>query len=112
MDISKEILFNSTGNIIKENLIALYGSLLSGEVIIRLAEHKNFDAARVEFQTWDERSVVEMGNLLGQDYRTQTMIYKIKDEYIAALFLKTLINEWENNRLKKIRVRLEDPVQQ
>ncbi|MEO6523019.1 MAG: hypothetical protein ABIN91_15155 [Mucilaginibacter sp.] len=112
MDTSKEPLFNSTGNITKENLIALYGPLLSGELVLRFAEHKNFDAARIEFQTWDERSVVEMGNLLGQDYRTQTVVYKTKDEYIAALFLKALINEWEDNRLEKIRVRLEDPVQQ
>lgn len=112
MDVSKEPLFNSTGTITKENLITLYGPLLSGELILKYAEHKNFDAARIEFQTWNERSVIEADNLLSQDYPNQTQLYKTKDEYIAVTFLKTLIKEWDDNRREKIRLRLEDPVQQ
>jgi hypothetical protein len=46
MDISKEPLFNSTGNITKENLIALYGPLLFGALVLKFAEHENFEAAR------------------------------------------------------------------
>jgi hypothetical protein len=112
MDILKEPLFNSTGTITEKELIALYGSMPPGKLVLKFAEHKNFNAALEEFQTWDERSVVEMGNLIGQDYRHQTELYSTEDKYIAVTFLKVLLNEWEKNRLKKIRLRLEDPVQQ
>lgn len=112
MDTSKEPLFNSTGTITEKELIALYGPMLRGDLVLKLAEHKNFNAACEQFQTWDERSIVEMGNLLGQDYRHQEQLYRTKDKYIAVTFLKALINEWEVDRLEKIRLRLEDPVQQ
>jgi hypothetical protein len=112
MDTSKEPLFNSTGTITEKELIELYGPMLRGDMVLKLAEHKNFNAAREQFQTWDERSIVEMGNLLGQDYRHQEQPYRTEDKYIAVTFLKALINEWEESRLKKIQARLEDPVQQ
>ncbi|MEO6850720.1 MAG: hypothetical protein ABI166_08815 [Mucilaginibacter sp.] len=111
MDILKEPLFNSIGTITEKELIALYGPMPPGKLLLKFAEHKNFSAALEEFQTWDEWSVVEMGNLIGQDYRHQTELYSTEDKYIAVTFLKSLLNEWEKNRLEKIRLRLEDPVQ-
>jgi hypothetical protein len=112
MDISKEPLFNSTGTLTEKDLVSLYGPMLRGDLVLKLAEHKNFNAASEHFQTWNERSVVEMGNMLGQNYRHQELLYQTRDEYIAVTFLKALINDWEVNRLEKIRIRLEDPVQQ
>ncbi len=112
MDILKEPLFNSTGTITEKELTALYGPMTPGDLILKLAEHKNFNAALEEFKTWDDRSFVEAGNLIGQDYRHQTELYSTEDKYIAVTFLKILLNEWEKNRLEKIRLRLEDPVQQ
>ncbi len=112
METSKNPLFNSTGTITEKDLIALYGPMLKGDLVLKLAEHQNFDAAREQFQTWDERSVVEMGNMLGQDYRHQQLLYKTKEKYIAVTFLKALINDWEVERLEKICDRLADPIQQ
>ena len=112
MDILKEPLFNSTGAITEKELTAIYGPMTPGDLILKLAEHKNFNAALEEFKKWDERSVIEAGNLIGQDYRHQTELYSTEDKSIAVTFFKVLLSEWKKNRLEKIRLRLEDPVQQ
>lgn len=112
METSRNPLFNSTGTITEKELIALYGPLLRGELVLKLAEHENFDAAREEFQTWNEHDINQMDNLLIQNYRLSPQSYRSGKEYIAHSFLKALINDYEHNRLEKIRIRMEDPVQQ
>jgi hypothetical protein len=112
MDTSKELLFKSTGNITLEELTAIYPGMLPGDIVLKFAEHKNFDAARAAFQAWDERSIMEMSNLLSQDYRQEEKSYSTRDKYIAMIFLKALVNEWDANRLEQRGRRLKVPIQQ
>ena len=112
MDLLNEALFESTGTITEKELVDLYGPLLRGEVVLKLAEHKNFKAAAEDFKAWKEYEVIQMGNLLSQNYRLPPESYKSREEYIAHVFLKALISEYDHNRLEQIRLRMEDPVQQ
>ena len=109
---AKALLFKTISQITKVELSALYGDMMPADIILKLAEHKNFDAARAEFQTWDERFIIEMDNFLIQDYRHESELYTTRDKYIAMSFLKELINEWDFNRRDQSRNRLGDPVQQ
>lgn len=112
MKISEQTLFESTGTITPEELTALYGPMLKGDLVLKLAEHKNFNEAREQFNTWKEGLIIETANLLGQDYRHAEQLYKTKDKYLAVTFLKALLNEWEEDRQEKIKFRMEDPIQQ
>jgi hypothetical protein len=99
MNPSKEDLYKSTGKITREDLDKLYHDMSSADIVLRLAEHKNFDAARAEFETWDDYSVIQMDNFFIRNYRLDpATLYASRDEYIAASFLKSLIAEWGNKQ--------------
>src|SRR5580704_4211771 len=99
MDNSNENLFVSTGDITRLELYQLYGpELMPADIVLKFAEHKNFDAAKEAFQTWDEESVIQMDNFLIQNFRHEIELYDTRDKYIAVNFLKHLIDEWDNNR--------------
>ncbi|MDB4926755.1 hypothetical protein [Mucilaginibacter sp.] len=112
MDTTQNPLFRSTGTITREELETLYGPLLRGEVVIKFAEHKNFAAAREEFKTWNQHEIIQTDNLIIQNNRLSPQSHKSWEEYIAFTFLKGLIIEYEEARLEKIRVRMEDPLEQ
>jgi len=109
---AKEFIFKSASHITREELTAIYRDMTPGDIVLKFAEHKNFDAARETFQGWDERSVIEMDNFLIQGYRHEEELYSTRDKHIAMSFLKELINEWDTKHREQIQIRLEDPVQQ
>jgi hypothetical protein len=109
---AKELLFKSASHITLEELTAIYGEMTPGDIVLKFAEHKNYDAAREAFQGWDERSIIEMDNFLIQGYRHEEELYSTRDKYIAMSFLKELINEWDTKHREQVQIRLEDPVQQ
>jgi hypothetical protein len=112
MDTTQNPLFKSTGTITREELNKLYGPLLLGEVVIKFAEHKNFAAAREEFSTLNKHEIIQTDNLISQNNRLSPQTHKSWEEYTAYTFLNGLIREYEEARLEKIRVRMEDPVEQ
>ena len=96
---SEEDLYKSTGKITREDLDKLYHDMSPANIVLRFAEHKNFDAARTEFETWDDYSVIQMGNFFIQNYRLDpATLYANRDEYIAANFLRSLIAEWDKKQ--------------
>lgn len=100
MENSNEELFKSTGNITKQELYFLYGTdLKPADIILKFAEHKNFDAAKNEFEKWDQESVIIMSNYLNQSFRHEPELYTTRDKYIAMSFLKDLIAKWDLNQL-------------
>jgi hypothetical protein len=109
---SEESLFKSTGKIALAELIAVYPDMGAGDIVLKLAEHKNFDAARAVFQTWDEDSVIIADNLFSQNYRHQADLYATRDKYIAVSFLRKLISDWGTNRLEQRNVTPATPGQQ
>jgi hypothetical protein len=99
MKTSEKDLYKSTGKITREDLDKLYHNMSPADIVLRLAEHKNFDAARAEFETWDDHSVIQMDNFFIQNYRLDpATLYASRDEYIAANFLKSLISEWDKKQ--------------
>jgi hypothetical protein len=113
MDNSEKELFESVGSISLHELYILYGKdLMPADIVLKFAEHKNFNAARAAFQKWDEQSVVHMGNYLSQTFRHEIELYATKDKYIAVSFLKHLVNEWDKDRREEKSKELNDPMQQ
>jgi hypothetical protein len=107
----EELVFKSTSKISLNELIGLYEELTPGDIVLKFAEHKNFDGARKAFQSWDEEAITRMANHLNLSFRHEEELYSTKDKYIAMSFLKQLISEWESNGHKKIERLLEDPLQ-
>lgn len=101
--IRNEVYFKSTGTITKAELNELYGDLLEGNLLIKFATHKNFDKAREIFDTWDERTIIEMENFLIGNFQHITELNFTIDEYIAMRFLSGLINEWQTSQQQNSR---------
>jgi hypothetical protein len=112
METTQNPLFRSTGTITRKELQNLYGPLLLGEVVIKFAEHKNFAAAREEFNTWNQHDIIQTDNLIKQNNRLSPQSHNSWEEYIAYTFLIGLIREYEEARVEKIRTRMEDPIEQ
>ncbi len=112
MDASKQPAFRSTGTITEEKLIELYGPMLRTDLVLKFAEHKNFNAARESFKTWNEHDIMQADNMLIHNNRLLARSHESWEAYIANMFLKVLINEYEQDKQEKIRIRMEDPVQQ
>ncbi|MCQ6958775.1 hypothetical protein [Mucilaginibacter aquariorum] len=112
MSPSNQPTFKSTGTITEKELIELYGPMLRAELVLKFAEHKNFDAARESFKTWNEHDIIQTDNMLINNDRLLARSNESWEAYIANRFLKVLINEYDQDRQEKIRIRMEDPVQQ
>ena len=90
----RDLLFKTTGNITKEELLAKYGDLPEGDLLLKFAEHKNFDKAREVFNGWDEYPVVLMENYLIQEFHHFQPLNYTRDQYIALCFLDQLIKDY------------------
>lgn len=90
--------FKSTSNISKEDLKQLYGELLEGDLLLKFAEHKNFDKAREVFQGMDEQTITGIDNYLISTHRYGPEQFATTDKYIAMAFLKQLVSEWDQQR--------------
>lgn len=112
MDTSKNPQFKSTGTITREEIEQLYGPLLRGELVLKFAEHKNFNAAREEFNALHEQEIAQMDDKLTQNQWFSAQSHNSWEEYIAATFLKGLINEYEDKKREAIQIRMQDPFQQ
>ena len=112
MNPSKQPAFKSTGTITEKELNELYGPLFPADLVLKFAEHKNFDAARESFNSLNEHEINQMDNRLIENNLLIAQSHESWEGYIANMFLKVLIDEYEQDKQEKIRVRMEDPVQQ
>lgn len=95
LKIQQELYFKTTSNITGAELTALYGDLLEGDLLLKFATHKNFDKASEIFETWDERTIIEMDNFLIGNFHHIMQLNFTRDEFTAMSFLKKLIKEWD-----------------
>lgn len=87
--------FPSTGNITPEQIREQYGEVTPVELVLRLAQHKNFNAAQQEFDKWQDAFVSEAGEFLNHDYLYHEYNYNTGSKYMALMFLRSLIEERE-----------------
>jgi len=85
--------FKTTSGITKEDLNQLYGELLEGDLLLKFAEHKNFDKAREVFEAMDEQTIIEIDNYLISTYRYGPEQFATRDKFLAVSFLTQLISE-------------------
>lgn len=90
---AQNYVFETTGFITAKELSETYGPLLSGDLFLKLAQHKNFEAAEAVFDHWDEESVIQMENFLIGEYRHMHTDKFSQDDYIAVKFLDQLISD-------------------
>ena len=90
--------FKTTSGITKEDLNQLYGELLEGDLLLKFAEHKNFDKAREVFEAMDEQTIIEIDKYLINTSHYGPEQFATTDKYIAMAFLKQLFSEWNQQR--------------
>lgn len=88
------VMFRSTSSVTPAELEATYGPLLTGDLFIKLAGHKNFTEAKTLFDRWDEETISLMENYLDSEMELITPLDD-RDEVIALLFLRDCLNKWE-----------------
>ncbi|SEO10580.1 hypothetical protein SAMN05192574_105323 [Mucilaginibacter gossypiicola] len=96
METPEEILFRSTGHITISELTEKYGELGPGDIVFKMAEHKNFDAAKAEFDTWEEMEVFDMQYYLTEAFPHKEWVEESLDSYIAHCFAMKLVEERNN----------------
>jgi len=94
---SPQVDFKTMSNITADEVIEQYGYLLDGDLLLKFAELKNFDAARAMFNTWGEQTVFEMENYLSTIFENLHPLDYTRDQYTALLFLDHLISTWDSN---------------
>ncbi|UOE47809.1 hypothetical protein MTO98_25705 [Mucilaginibacter sp. SMC90] len=97
METPEEILFKSTGNITVPELTEKYGKLGPGDIVFKMAEHKNFDAAKAAFETWDDLDVFDLQYFHTQAFPHKEWIDGSVYRYIAHCFALKLVSD-RNNR--------------
>jgi hypothetical protein len=97
-------IFRTTNRISLDELNELFGELLTGDLFLKLAEHKNFEAARELFGTWDEYTVVCMDNYLIAEMQHLDSLDRNRNEHIALLFLQELISKYQPEQGFKLDV--------
>lgn len=89
-----ELNFKTTSDITKEELTKLYDGLSPGDLVLKFAQHKNFDKARETFREIDEETIIQIDKLLINTHRNTPERYESHDWFLAVSFLKHLIDEW------------------
>lgn len=95
---SSALNFKTTSNISREDLVELYGEILPGDLVLKFAEHKNFDKARETFLEMNESTIFQIGNYLEREPWNNRERYKTHDKFLAMSFLHQLIREWNTQR--------------
>jgi hypothetical protein len=90
--------FKTTNSITKKELNQLYGELLEGDLLLKFAQHKNFDKAREVFQAMEEQTIIEIEKYLINTSHYGPEQFATTDKYIAMAFLKELVSEWNQQR--------------
>jgi hypothetical protein len=94
----QDALFMTTSRISKDELINYYGKLTDADLVLKFAEFKNFDAARAAFEAWHERYFIEVDKAISQNDRLKPENFATGEKYLAMVFLKQLIREWNDGR--------------
>lgn len=87
-------MFRTSSSITAEKMEETYGPLLTGDLFIKLARHKNFSEAKTLFDSWDEETISLMENYLDSEMELITP-QDNHDDVIALLFLRDCLNKWE-----------------
>jgi hypothetical protein len=96
MDYKEDILFRTSSKISIPELEEKYGKLLPGDIFFKMAEHKNFEAAKAEFDTWDDGDVFDMQYFLYVAYPFEEWLDDPIDTFIARAFAMKLVSEYNN----------------
>lgn len=93
MEQPEDILFRTTSNISVDELKVLHGELMPADIVLTMAENKNFDAAKAEFETWDDMAVYDMQYFLNVAFPHKEWLEGSADTFIARGFVMKLIDE-------------------
>ncbi|WP_432328041.1 hypothetical protein ACRQ5D_33990 [Mucilaginibacter sp. P25] len=93
MEQPEDILFRTTSNITVAELQGIHGDLLPTDIVLTMAENKNFDAAKAEFETWDDTAVYDMQYFLNVAFPHKEWLNGSADTFIARGFVMKLIDE-------------------
>lgn len=86
--------FRTRSSISAEELEETFGPLLTGDLFMKLAEHKNFTAAKALCDSWDEATIWAMETYL--DCEMELITPKSdRDEVVALLFLRDCLGKWQ-----------------
>ncbi|UOE50929.1 hypothetical protein MTO98_07540 [Mucilaginibacter sp. SMC90] len=96
MDYKEDVLFQSSGTISVPELEEKYGKLSPGDIFFKMAEHKNFEAAKAEFDTWEDGDVFDMQYFLYIAYPFEEWLDDPIECFIARAFAMKLIREYNN----------------
>jgi|GEM_PF-2091435 len=93
MENPEDIFFKTTSNVDPASLNVGGRQLNTWEMFFKLAEHKNFDAARVEFNKWDDEFIMRSDRHLNAVFVHSEWAKEARQTYIAHCFLMRLIRE-------------------
>jgi hypothetical protein len=93
MEQPEDILFRTTSNITVAELQGVHGDLLPTDIVLTMAENKNFDAAKAEFDTWDDMAVYDMQYFLNAAFPHKEWLEGSAATFIARGFVMKLIDE-------------------
>lgn len=90
--------FKTTNSITQIEVHHLYGELTEGDLLLKFAEHKDFDQARKVFEAMDEQTIIAINNFLVNIHRDRPGQFATRDKFFAFHFLKHLIRQWNDER--------------
>jgi len=88
--------FKTTNNISKEELNQLYGEMTDADLVLKFAEHKNFEKARAAFLNLDNDTLNAIDAYITETRDFDREQFSTNDKYIAMTFLKVLVKEWNH----------------
>lgn len=91
--------FQTTNNITADELTQLYGELSAADVVLKFAEHKNFDSARNSFYALDNNLIRKIEDFLTNAGEKKLEHFASRDKFIAFEYLIYLVEERNNQRL-------------
>jgi hypothetical protein len=87
-------MFRTTGSVTAGELEETYGPLLTGDLFMKLAEHRNFTVAKTLCDSWDAETVWTMETYLDGELELVNPKTK-REEVVALLFLRDCLNKWQ-----------------
>jgi len=104
MDHPEDVLFQTTSNISIPELEEKYGELLPGDIVFKMAEHKNFEAAKAAFKPWFDANAFDIHYFLHVAFPFEEWLEDPIDSFIARSFVMKLLDEY-NDRPRADRER-------
>jgi hypothetical protein len=91
MENPEDKFFETTSNVSLIDLKKEYNEMLRADAVLLLAEHKNFKAAKMLFETWDDALVSNIRFHLSKVFVHSEWAKESRDLYIAYCYLMKLI---------------------